>query len=72
MTFYTEIAKPTLKYKWKPKRPWIAKAILNKSPMLELSQHQLQNILQSYNNKNVWYWHKNRQKDQWIRIKDSD
>jgi hypothetical protein len=21
MTFYTEIAKPTLKYKWKPKRP---------------------------------------------------
>jgi hypothetical protein len=36
----------------KHKRPQIAKAILSKSPMLELSQYPTSNYIQSHNNKN--------------------
>jgi hypothetical protein len=43
MTFCTEIEKTIVKYIWKHKRPQIAKAILNKSPMLKALEYPISN-----------------------------
>jgi hypothetical protein len=56
----------------KHKRPWIAKVILSKIKCWRHYNTQLQTILRSHTIKTVWYWHKNRQEGQCIRIEDPD
>ena len=66
MTFLTELEKIILKFSWKHKRAWIAKAILRKKrPELEVS-HKSTVI------KRLWYWHKNRQVGQWNRTENPE